>query len=238
MARFDRALNATSAIAAVAALTLLGWRQFGARDEAPRGVRARAVALSPEQHARVSRLAFGAGQPDGAVQLVAFSDVQCPFCARLDKVVDSLAASSDVALAYGLVHFPLEQHELARAGARALECAREQGRFHELRVQVFTRQTEVSRVPFQSLAHDAGVPDLPRFAECTRTTRLDSLIDRGLALGTELGLQGTPLVVIDGFVLDRPPNAAQLPRVLGARADGAGIRKALRTGGYDVVAPH
>lgn len=234
--RSERALNVASLTATIAAVVLMGWRQFRPRDETPQPLRAEAVALSAPQTARVNSLAFESGSRGSAIRVIAFSDVQCPFCARFDKLVDSLAATLGVPVEYGLVHFPLPQHAHARSGARALECARAQGRFPQLRSRIFSRQPELGTVGFEELARDAGVADLAHFRRCMQSAAVDSLIDQGLALGAELGLRGTPMVVIDGFVLERPPSATQLTLILEAHAAGGDVQKALKRGGYDVAA--
>lgn len=70
------------------------------------------------------------GNPDAAVKIIEFSDLECPFCKRfhptLQRIIDEYGKQGEVAWVYR--HFPLDQlHSQARKEAQASECAAELG---------------------------------------------------------------------------------------------------------------
>lgn len=232
----DRLLNVVIAVAALAAVGLLGVRQFDRKATARTGGSASARQLTPAQQAEVDRLSSPPLRSDSTARLrvVAFADVQCPFCAQLDLALDSMV-DAGAPIEYQLLHFPLPQHEFARLGARALECAGEQRRFDELRRAIFRHQGRLQTMPFDSFAVMVDVPDIAAFRECLRADSRDSRIEASIRLGQELGLRGTPLVIVEGFVLDRPPRAAVIAKMHAARLAGASPVEVLGSGGYDAV---
>lgn len=91
----DRLLNVVTAIAAVAAVGFLGALRFeGEANPNTRGA-ASAHRLTPTQEARLDALSSPAVGSKSAMRLriVAFADVQCPFCAKLDIDVDSMGTA-------------------------------------------------------------------------------------------------------------------------------------------------
>lgn len=75
------------------------------------------------------------GNPKARIQIVEYSDFQCPACQRVQPVLDELYAkySKDVAITF--YHFPLEGHIWAGVAHQAAECANRQGafwRYHDL----------------------------------------------------------------------------------------------------------
>ncbi|MEK7480721.1 MAG: thioredoxin domain-containing protein, partial [Patescibacteria group bacterium] len=70
------------------------------------------------------------GNPDAAVKIVEYSDLECPFCKRfhstMQQVVEEYGKDGRVAWVYR--HFPLDAlHSKARKEAEATECANELG---------------------------------------------------------------------------------------------------------------
>jgi protein-disulfide isomerase len=70
------------------------------------------------------------GNPDAAVKIVEYSDLECPFCKRfhstMQQVVEEYGKDGRVAWVYR--HFPLDAlHSKARKEAEATECANDLG---------------------------------------------------------------------------------------------------------------
>jgi protein-disulfide isomerase len=63
------------------------------------------------------------GNPDGEVFIVEYSDIDCPFCARVHPTLKSVVDNSDGEVAWVYRHFPIEQlHPEATEKAIATEC--------------------------------------------------------------------------------------------------------------------
>lgn len=100
---------------------------------------------------------------------------------------------------------------------------------------IYRHQSQLESISFDSLARLASVADAGSFHQCMRSDSTDSRIEASMALGRELGLRGTPLVIVDGFVLDRPPRAEEIAKMLAARLEGASPERVLGTGGYSAI---
>lgn len=63
------------------------------------------------------------GNPDAEVFIVEYSDIDCPFCARVHPTLKSVVDNSDGEVAWVYRHFPIEQlHPEATEKAIATEC--------------------------------------------------------------------------------------------------------------------
>ena len=84
------------------------------------------------------------GKADATLTMVAFSDFQCPFCARHVSQTDPLLIKEYVdtgKLKVLFVDFPLESiHPFAFKAAETARCAGEQGKFWDMHDQLFRTQ--------------------------------------------------------------------------------------------------
>ena len=105
---------------------------------------------------------------EGPVELVVYSDFQCPACAVAAPVLSALAEEGSVTLVYR--YFPLVSiHSNAEAAAEAAQAAAQQGRFWEFHDALFARQAawadlagSDAAVAFEAIAADIGL-DVPRW---------------------------------------------------------------------------
>ncbi|HET6765185.1 MAG TPA: thioredoxin domain-containing protein [Longimicrobiaceae bacterium] len=138
------------------------------------------------------------GPANARVTITEFSDYQCPFCRKMAARIAQLrqAHPHDVALVYR--HFPLPYHPQALAAARASFCAGEQGRFAAYHDAVFARQDSLATVDWARLARAAGVPDASRFDACLHGAAARAAVERDVAAGGRLGVDGTPSLMVNG----------------------------------------
>lgn len=165
------------------------WRQARRRE----GV----VALlrAPEQW-RVGRLDSALGPPDVAI----FVDYQCPFCARLDRELDSLR-STGRAIAVSIRHYPLARHMHAEMAARAAVCAERMGGLAQYHQALFA-QDWVDRSPeWGRLATDVGIRSRAEFEACMRSADSADRVAQDAGLAQGLGGGGTPVMVIGQLVV-------------------------------------
>lgn len=150
------------------------------------------------------------GSPDAPVVLVEFADFQCPFCA---VAADNLRAvlsryGDDVAVVFR--HFPLEHiHPHAHAAAVAAECADAQDRFGTFHDLLFARQNEIGETPWTQLAATAAM-DTVAFAECLDAAWPRDRVSEDARVAREVGLTGTPSVIVGGLLLPGTPSVATL----------------------------
>ena len=160
------------------------------------------------------------GSAEAPVQLLEFSDFECPFCANLHKDLKTLQVRYPTQVALIYVHFPLPMHRFAEPAARVAECAGEQGHFEAMYDRLFDQQESFGLKPWSEFATEAGVLDGAVFETCIKRTDAIPLVAEGKALGKELDVQGTPTVVINGWKLGRPPNLEELDRMVKAILGG------------------
>jgi protein-disulfide isomerase len=71
---------------------------------------------------------------------------------------------------------------------------------------LFEKQDSLGLKQWDSFATEARVGDLRSFSSCAAAVDTISMIERGLSLGSVVGVHGTPTVVINGVLYSRPPS--------------------------------
>jgi len=187
------------------ALALIGgvglW--FAARD---RGATDAGAAPPVLPEASDGFTGYTRGSPDAPVEVVEYSDFQCPFCAQFTVVqvpdIDRrLVATGRVRWRFR--DFPLDNaHPHARLAARAAQCAGEQGKFWEMHDTLLWRQREWAnlrdpRSKFEDYGREVGV-DRGAFRDCIGSTKYDARIQASLEEGRARGVDGTPTLFVSG----------------------------------------
>ena len=147
-----------------------------------------------------------AGRPErggGAkapVTIIEFSDYQCPFCGRAEGTVDEVMKEygNKVRLVYR--DFPLPMHPLARPASEAANCANAQGKFWEYHAKLFANQTALAEDKLKEYAKDVGL-DAAKFDQCLKDKPFKAAIDKDVADGEKVGVNGTPAFFINGRML-------------------------------------
>jgi protein-disulfide isomerase len=139
------------------------------------------------------------GRNDAPITMIEFSDYQCPFCKRhIDQTVPGLVKDYVDAgkVRYAFRDFPLSQiHPLAAKAAEAARCAGEQGKYWEMHDRLFAKQNELEAEKLPAHAQAIGL-DATKFRECLDQSRYADAVKKDLDAGTEIGVRGTPAIVI------------------------------------------
>lgn len=146
------------------------------------------------------------GNPNALVQIVEYSDFECPFCKQfhgtMKRVMDEYGKDGKVAWVYR--HFPLDQlhPKNARVEAVASECVNEIGgsdafwkfadRFFELTPS--NDQTDVTTV-IPQIVQELGI-DAQNFADCMNSGKYDQHVESDVANAVETGGRGTPWSIV------------------------------------------
>lgn len=133
------------------------------------------------------------------VEIVLFTDFQCPFCARFAEVFRELQSKGIEGLrtTVKFKHFPLSIHPAAPLAHQASLAAAEQGKFWEMHDLLFANQSSVKREDLIQFAGKLGL-DLKRFNRDLDSERFKKLINADLAEGMRLRVQGTPTFFVNG----------------------------------------
>ena len=137
------------------------------------------------------------GPPGAAVEIIEFSDFQCPFCQRLTATLEQLKAEYGSAIRLVFKDYPLPNHAQAFKAAEAGNCANEQGKFWELHDTMFSRQSELGVEDLKRHAGELGL-DQAAFDACLDSGRFAGQVTADLTLGQQHGVSSTPTVFING----------------------------------------
>ncbi len=140
------------------------------------------------------------GAADAAVEIVVFSDFQCPGCRVMAPVFKRLVDEYGGQVSFVYRHFPLSQHEFAETDAVASEAAGEQGRFWEMHDAIFARSGLLTPTQLRGLAAQLGL-DLQRYDDAIASGRARARVQADLAEGKRIGVNGTPYIIVEGEVV-------------------------------------
>ncbi|MCB9733499.1 MAG: thioredoxin domain-containing protein [Deltaproteobacteria bacterium] len=143
------------------------------------------------------------GKAGAKIQIVEFSDFQCPFCSRVSAPLGEVKAhyGDDVAITFK--HFPLSFHQNAMPAAIAAMCAHEQGKFWEFHDLAFANQKALSADDLNGYAKQVGL-DEKKFSECVAANKPKAKIEADMAEARAAGVRGTPTIYINGRKFNSP----------------------------------
>lgn len=148
------------------------------------------------------------------VQVVVFSDFQCPYCSVLHDRLKSLAAEYSHRVSFQWRHLPLPQHEAARPAALAAACAAMQAREQQMADWMFAHQDLLPRTDFVRAATLAGVQDSAQFRRCFERREQAAVITRDSVAAARLGVMGTPTFLVNEWRLTGVPGTSQLRAII------------------------
>lgn len=140
------------------------------------------------------------GPANAPVEMVEFSDFQCPYCLAVHATVKQVLEAYGDRLRFVYRHYPLPNHANARPAAEAAECANEQGKFWAYHDRLFADQTRLNDSGLKSSAADLGL-DVEKFNACLDSHKYRDVVDADVRDGNEAGVTGTPAFFINGRVL-------------------------------------
>ena len=140
------------------------------------------------------------GREDAPVTIVEFSDFQCPFCARANAVMETVWKTYGDNVRWVFKHNPLDFHLDAPLAHRAALAAGEQGKFWEMHDAIFRDQRAMKRDDLVRLAGSLGL-EMTRFTADLDNERLKGLVQRDMAEGLRVGVDGTPTFFVNGHRL-------------------------------------
>ena len=152
-----------------------------------------------------------AGNPDGDVTIVEFSDYQCPYCKRAHAAMKSvLAGDRKVRLVFK--DLPI-LGEPSRVAALAAHAARSQNKHLALHKALMEYSGKLDRDKIMELAGSVGL-DVAQLQKDMEDPKLKAIIDRNMALASALGVRGTPAYVIGKQFVPGAIDAATLKQLI------------------------
>jgi protein-disulfide isomerase len=140
------------------------------------------------------------GPRNAPVQIVAFSDFQCPFCSRVNPTMEQIEKAYENKVAIYFKQYPLPFHDKAPLAAEAALAAHEQGKFWQMHDKLFGNQQALDRASLENYAQELGL-DMAKFKSALDTGKFKDQVQKDLAQGSSAGVNGTPSFVINGKLL-------------------------------------
>jgi protein-disulfide isomerase len=160
--------------------------------------------------------------PAGAkVQVVEFSDFECPYCAKAAVIVNRVKAKYGDRVQFAYRHFPLSFHPNAKTAAEYAQCAHEQGKFWEMHDAIFENQREIAGEGIKERASQAGL-DMGELQTCLASGRASKAVDEDMQKGREVGVEGTPTFYVNGRTLEAGLSEQALSDAIDAELARAG----------------
>jgi protein-disulfide isomerase len=140
------------------------------------------------------------GSPDAPIQIVEFSDFQCPYCSQAAETVREVEKRYGDKVSVVYRHFPLPMHAQAHRAAEASQCANDQGGFWAFHDALFADQKAWTDDDLKGYAKSTGL-DVKRFNKCLESGQHVATVDDDMAAGHRAGMGGTPGFYINGIVV-------------------------------------
>lgn len=170
------------------------------------------IALKSTDHVR--------GATNAPVTLVAYTDLECPYCKRFHPVVLQALQEYGSKLRVVYRNFPLSFHANAQKEAEAAECVAKIGgnnAYWSFVDKIFERTTSngtgFALTALGPLAKEVGVSQ-SRFQTCLDQGEMASRVQTDLTEGSGYGVNGTPTSFINGTPLEGAVPFEQLKAVI------------------------
>ncbi len=137
--------------------------------------------------------------PQGApLQLVVFTDFQCPFCKQHAQDLNRLVEHYGDRVRLVVRQFPLPMHPLAHLAAEAALAAHAEGKFWKFHDLLFSDlQAGMTEDTLTSVAVLVGL-DMSRFQRALDSGFFRGIVDKDVRDGESIGVTGTPTTYING----------------------------------------
>src|SRR4051812_34965656 len=137
------------------------------------------------------------GAAQAPIEMIEFSDFQCPFCQRANPTVEQVLKTYGDKIKFVYRHFPLPNHPAARPAAEAAACAQAQGKFWEYHDRLFANPTKLADADLKAHAAAIGL-DTSTFNTCFDNHQQKPGVDKDIADAEAVGVTGTPAFFVNG----------------------------------------
>jgi len=153
------------------------------------------------------------GPSTSKVTLVEFGDFQCPFCSKASGVVRQVKSKYGTKVHFVFRQFPLAFHVNAHLAAEAALAAHAQGKFWEYHDKLFENQQALERQSLEQYAKQLGL-DMTLFKKALDKKELAGKVDWDVKLGTDISVQGTPTMYLNGKRIVNPTDYGEVAKAI------------------------
>ncbi|MBE9225507.1 DsbA family protein [Phormidium sp. LEGE 05292] len=148
------------------------------------------LAIAPHDHLQ--------GVIDAPTTLIEYGDYQCPYCAQMHKMIQTIQHQLNPQFCFVFRHFPQSQfHFQAQKAAEAAEAAAAQGQFWQMHNLLFERQKFLNDGNLLEYANELGL-DLYEFLGAIAQRQYADRVAQDISSGIQGGVACTPTLFING----------------------------------------
>jgi len=137
------------------------------------------------------------GPKNAPIQIVEFSDFECPFCGRVVSTLKQIMDAYPGKVRIAFKQYPLPFHKNAQLAAEAALAAHAQGKFWEMHDKLFENQRALDRASIEKYAQELGL-NMAKFKADLDSKKYEAQVKADIAYGQTLGRFGTPTFFING----------------------------------------
>ncbi|HET9166334.1 MAG TPA: thioredoxin domain-containing protein [Candidatus Angelobacter sp.] len=137
------------------------------------------------------------GPADAPITILEFSDMQCPFCARVVPTIKEVMKQYPTQIKWVFKNFPLDFHADSQLAHQAALAAGQQGKFWEMHDLVFTDQASIKRDDLLQKARRLNL-DMAQFTADLESSAVKNQIESDKQAGIGLRVDGTPTFYVNG----------------------------------------
>ncbi len=165
------------------------------------------------------------GNPDAKVTINEFADFQCPACKAFVPALKEIMETQKDKVRICFHNYPLDGecnnripkgrgHKDSCVAAATAICASRQGKMWDFYHTMFDMQGPgLNPESMHQLAKDKGL-DMKEFDSCMKSDAVKQMISSDLDLGAQVGVEGTPTIIINGRRIRQRPDAALLKLII------------------------
>ena len=140
------------------------------------------------------------GPKDAPVVITVFTDYQCPYCARLESLIQQVLSTYPKEVKFVNKNFPLSNHKFAGKAAIAALAADRQNKFWEFHDKLYENMKVLSDDKIREIAVELGL-NIEEWEKDKADPAIAKLINRDLRDAQQASVRGTPTVFINGKYL-------------------------------------
>ncbi len=158
--------------------------------------------LRPKFDVKIGDAPFTGGS-GAKVEIVEYSDFQCPFCAKGAELLKEIKAKYGDKVKFAFKHFPLPFHKQAQKASEAAMCAKEQKpeTFWNMHDKMFADQSKLEIADLVATAVSLGL-NKEAFEKCLSEDKYRAYIESNVKEGTDLGVRSTPTFYVNGQIVN------------------------------------
>lgn len=139
------------------------------------------------------------GKKDAPVTIVAFTDFQCPFCARFHTPFQEALKAYSGKANFIIKNYPLPFHPFAKPAAKVALAAGEQGKYFEMTDILLENQQKLNDAGYQELAKKIGLNVTKLMKDLKdKDAEYEEILTKDTQLAGTVDVRGTPTFFING----------------------------------------